>query len=462
MFLRPHQLQAAQRHVAQQLFLNTFWDHSYYWGLRAFELDRDALANHRFVVRRLRLRLRDGTLLNMPEDGDVLPALDLKPHMERESNLTVSLAVPVVTLSRANVAGPESNGSGRYLVDSVHLEDENTGINPQPVHLRRLNLKLLLSTQDDAGYETLPLARIEKSGGADASPQVHLAYIPPLLCCDAWAPLQNGILQRIYDLIGRKIELLAEQVVSRGISLEANSPGDALIINQLRVLNEIYATLHVLAFAEGVHPLTAYYELCRAVGQLSIFGLQRRPPQLPRYDHDNLGYCFYQIKKEIDAFVEGVREPDYEQVPFEGIGKRMQVTLEQKWLLAQWQMFVGVKSPLPVDEVNSLLTRGQLDMKIGSADKVERIFQMGLQGLKFNYNATPPRALPSTSGLIYFQVSRESEEWANVQQSLTLAIRLNEHRIAGDIQGKRELTIRRANGQTTTMDFALYVVKNQG
>src|SRR5262249_23757589 len=136
--------------------------------------------------------------------------------------------------------------------------------------------------------------------------------------------------------------------------------------------------------------------------------------------------------------------------------------LQQRWLLGQWQMFVGVKSQLPTEECISLLTKGQLDMKIGSAEKVERIFLSGLMGLKFTYNPTPPRALPSIAGLIYFQVSRDSEEWANVQQSLTLAIRLNEHRIAGDIQGKRMLSIRRASGQTTTMDFALYVVKTQG
>jgi type VI secretion system protein ImpJ len=464
MFLRPHQLQAASRHAAHQLFLTSAWDHTYYWGLRSFDLERDALANHRFVVNRLRLRLRDGTLIHVPDDA-LLPALDLKPHMEREGVLTISLAVPLVALTRANVAAAQADGpGGRYLVDTVALEDENTGVNPQQVQLRRLNLKLLTSSQDSAGYATLPLARIEKSGGADATPQLHMAYIPPLLACDAWAPLHKGILQSTYDLLGRKIEQLSDQVVTRGIAIESQAAGDARIVGQLRVMNEIYSLLHVIAFAEGIHPLTAYYELCRAVGQLCIFGSPPRPPQLPSYDHDNLGYCFFQLKKHLDAYIEGVKPPDYEVVPFEGIGKRMQVTLQPRWLLGQWQMFVGVKSSLAIDEVNSLLTKGQLDMKIGSSEKVERIFQMGLQGLKFGHKPEPevPRALPRTAGLIYYQVSRDSEEWANVGQSLTLAIRLNEHRIAGDIQGQRTLTIRRANGQPTSMDFALYVVRNPG
>ena len=52
--------------------------------------------------------------------------------------------------------------------------------------------------------------------------------------------------------------------------------------------------------------------------------------------------------------------------------------------------------------------------------------------------------MPALPGLIYFQISRESAqgEWQNVQKSLTLAIRLNENLIAGNIQGQRILTIK--------------------
>ncbi len=78
MFLRPHHLQAAQRHLGDALHTSSCWDVHYNWGLRVFEMDRDALANHRLVIRRLRARLRDGTLISIPEEGE-LPALDLKP-----------------------------------------------------------------------------------------------------------------------------------------------------------------------------------------------------------------------------------------------------------------------------------------------------------------------------------------------------------------------------------------------
>ena len=53
--------------------------------------------------------------------------------------------------------------------------------------------------------------------------------------------------------------------------------------------------------------------------------------------------------------------------------------------------------------------------------------------------------------------------FSTVQQnlrSLTLAIRLNETRIAGNIQGQQALTIR-YGGQTTTLQFTLFVAKQE-
>ena len=34
-----------------------------------------------------------------------------------------------------------------------------------------------------------------------------------------------------------------------------------------------------------------------------IFGETRRPPDLPKYDHDDLGGCFFRVKQQIDALL---------------------------------------------------------------------------------------------------------------------------------------------------------------
>lgn len=471
MFLWPHQMQAAERHVLRQLHLSHKWDLHYDWGLRALQLDAAGLANYRLAVRALHARIPGGTLIVAPDDG-TLSAIDLRPALQREERVTVYLGVPKLDLGKANAAdhaapaAPEGQPQRptRYVLASEEVEDENTADVAQPLQVRLLNFKLLLSTEDRSGYETVPVARVQRGLQPDAPPQLDRSYIPPLLACDAWHVLYADILQTVFHKVGKKVELRAQQVVSRGINFDSRAAEDPQIFSELHVLNEAYSLLNVLAFAQGVHPLPAYLELCRLVGQLAIFAPARKVPELPRYDHDDLGGCFWRVKQYLDDLLAEVRELSYEEREFEGQGLRMQVAMEPKWLEPAWDMFVGVESPLSPEECVRLLTKaGQLDMKIGSAHRVDEIFEGGARGLTFMPCGAPPRALPARGGLVYFQVSRESQqqEWQHVQKSLTLAIRLNQNRVVGNIQGQKVLTIKTGN-QTTTMRFALYLVPQQG
>lgn len=458
MFLRPQHFQAAQRYSQHVTAVNSKFDVHHNWGLRSIDIDADALANYRFVAQSLEGRLRGGTVIRLPQDG-ALPALDLKNVFGRENALTIYLAIPVLQLNRANVAAAKNAATNghRFSIDVKELEDENTGANPLPVQLRVANVKLLTSQDDHAGYEVLPIARIKRSDMAEAVPELDAAYIPPVLSCDAWKPLEQHILQPIYDRIGKKLELLSGQIVSRNITFDSGGQGDRLLFEQLRSMNEAYAPLGTLLFAHGIHPYGVYVELCRIVGNMSIFSAQRRAAELPRYEHDDLATCFYRVKQQIDALLDIVVEPQYKERPFIGAGLRMQVALESAWLEAGRQMYVGVQGGFPPEELERLLTSG-LDMKIGSSDRVDEIFRLGQAGLRFTYSSHPPRSLPARPGLAYFRIDRQSQsdEWDKVERSLSLAVRLNENLITSNIQGQRELAIR-VGGQSTTLQFTLYI-----
>jgi len=457
MFLRPQHFQVAERHYVEMAGRGAKWNLHYDWGVRSIDLDPDALANYRLLVRSLQGRLHDGTLVSIPEDG-ALPALDQKEAFRQESTITVYLAVPILQVARANSAPKDAPNGARFLVDTLRLEDENTGTNPQPVDVRLLNLSLLLSTQDHSGYEVLPIARIQRADRAEASPQLDETYIPPLLSCDAWRFLSTEILSPIWDRLGKKIDLLGSQVASAGMTFDSRAQGERLVIEQLRVLNEASTVLGVLAFVNGIHPLSVFTELCRLVGKLAIFAPARRPPELPKYDHDDLGPCFWRLKHHIDALLDTVVEPEYRERRFTGAGLRMQVALEPGWLESGWEMFVGVESPLPAGQCERLLS-GRLDMKIGSSDRADDIFRLGQAGLRFNHVPHPPRSLPVRDDLIYFQVDRQSQaaEWESVKRSLALAIRLNENLIVSSIQDRQSISIKH-DGQTTTLSFTLFVV----
>jgi type VI secretion system protein ImpJ len=464
MFLRQHHFLTEHRQLVKLMQLDEKWTVHHNWGLRSIQLNTDALGNFRFAVSELKARLRDGTLVEVPEDGP-LPDLDLKQAFEANRKVTIYLGVPLLQSSHPNVAAEKPSVNQRYYVITQQVDDENLGINPQPLAVRRLNLRLLSSAQDLAGYETIPLARVEKSDRAEATPQLDSSFIPPVLACGAWPELSVGVLQHIYDRIGRKVEKLAGQAVSRGIamdSLDSLSQKGALSFAQLRVFNEALAYLSNLAFVEGIHPLTAYLELCRLVGQLSIFHATHRPPDLPRYNHDDLGGCFHRIRSYLDELIDLAPEPDYQERDFVGHGLRMQVDIDPSWLERSVPMYIGVVSPLEPEPCARELER--LGTKVASADRIEMIYRrrdVGLQLTQVPVSALP-QALPRDAGpsnwLTYFQVNRELQqnEWQSVESSRTLAIRFKEEILVGRMEGERQVTLRL--GSDMTFRFTLYVL----
>lgn len=460
MFMGPQHLQAAQRHEANQRRLYSRAAQRYNWGLQSLRLNTTALANHRFEALTLTAFLRDGTCVDLPAEGP-LPSGEFRAELEQTYPLMLWLGVPSFQPGRANAAEGRGRDT-RYLIDTQEVEDENAESEAQPIRFRLFNPRLIASnSQEQAGLDIIPLARVTRSSDATTTPRLDTDYIPPLVCCDAWEPLQVGILREIYHRLGTKIGVLAGQVASRGISLESVAGEDIRILSQLRVLNEAYTVLHILAFADGIHPIEAYAELCRIVGQLSIYGTTHRPPELPPYDHDNLGYIFHQVKKYIDALLDLILEPEWQARPFIGVGMRMQVTMESSWLEPRYQMYIAAKTGnLAADKVVTLFTDSSLlDMKIGSSDRVDQLFDRGQKGLEFTH-ATQPRSLPSQAGVTYFQVDRRAQaaEWDAVARSMTLAIRLNQRMVQGDIKDKKDFSVL-YRGTTVPVQLTLYVVR---
>jgi type VI secretion system protein ImpJ len=407
--------------------------------------------------------LRDGCLINVPEDN-VLPAVDknrVETGLKQRTEVLVYLGLPVYNPGRANVAAADAPGDGaaRWSLDNPPMVDENTGGNDQRIKVRVPNLKLLLGTEDLAGYDVVPIARIKRSARAEAVPELDRNYIPPVLACDAWKPLAHGIIQEIVNRLGQLIESQSALVISRGVSLQSQAGNDIETLVQLRIVNEAYALLWVLAGAEGIHPLHAYLELCRLVGQLAILDRHaRKPPELLKYDHDDLGTCFYRVRQYIDAYLDQIGVVVYKERPFEGRGLQMQVTIDRDWLGPAYHMYIGVASPLSDEECKQLLSPRGLDMKVGSSDKVDELFMRGIPGLNFELTTRPPSALPK--GWAYFQINRDVNptQWSSVDLTGKLAIRLNENLIAGRIDGQRELTIRRPSGESLTLKLMLFVL----
>src|SRR5207248_1925727 len=174
-----------------------------------------------------------------------------------------------------------------------------------------------------------------------------------------------------------------------------------------------------------------------------------------------LQQIYHRVSKLVDQRSSQIRS---RRITFDSQSPGDRQIFESLRVLNEASAYLGVMAdaagvhPLPAYlELCRLI--GRLAMKIGSLDRVDEIFQRGLRGLKFNPAPKPPRALPESRTLTYFQIDRDGspEEWQNVQNSLAVAIRLNERLIAGNIQGQNVVTIK-TEGLTTALQFTLYVV----
>ena len=477
LFLRPQHFQAAERYWSEFAQTSHQWDHPYYYGLHALEFSKEALANSQFQVHVLQARMPDGTLVNLelgqePDRVDLKEAVQglhevvaqLDKAFEMEAVVRVYLAVPKLKLGRPNVDNNGSAGDARYVETSLSTHDETRGGDDQEIQFRNLNVRLLLSSQDLSGFDILPVAQIKRAGEGEATPQLDTTYIPPVLSIDAWPQLGRDTVRAIYDIIGQKIEVMSQQVLNRGIGLDSRDPGDAERILMLSQLNSAYSTLGVIAFAKGVHPFVAYTELCRIVGQLSIFAPQRRVSEVPAYDHEELQPIFSEIRLRIEALLNTVREYEYEQRYFVGAGMGMQVSLEPKWFHSDWQWMIGVnKGDLSRPECLELLSAGQLDWKLGSSRQVEVLFKNRMEGVQLTPVDRAIRALPTRQEWIYFEVPRtDAPAWRDVQETQSLAMRLKDSLILNldRLQGKQKLIVS-AHGRKAELEFALFAIPSQ-
>jgi len=439
LFLRPQHLQSAERHSREELRISENWGQGYPYGLQSIDIDEDALANWRVVLRTCHIRLHDGTHLRYPEDAN-LAALDLpKDAFDRQNTVMVHLAVPPLRLGHSNAALQAGDASVRYLVDSMEIEDENQPGNPQPVEVRWANARLIINEDELVGYESLPIMRLRRGTMAEAPPEIDPEYIPPVVTCDAWPILLHNVIDSVCQQIGSRVESQTRQMFDRNVAFESGHKEDLELIFQLHSLNTAMGYLWNLPHVVGIHPLVAYMELCRVVGLLAIFWPERRMPEVPRYDHDDLGGCFYAIKRL-----------------FTGAGQQMQVRLEQEWLQPNWTFFIGVESSLSYNEINNLL-RGELNMKVGSTAKVDNIFQRGQAGVSIVPEPEAPRMLPGKNWT-YWKVDERSAAWKDVADTLNLGVRINETQVDGPIQDQQDIRVRTPDGESVKMVFALYAV----
>jgi type VI secretion system protein ImpJ len=462
MLVLPHHFQAAEAYLTDLLATTHSWLFPNGHGLFDIELNEDALTGYEVRVPRLRARLRDGTLISVPENAR-LHTVDLKSPMESASTVYLHLVLPELVAGRPNTADSNGRGTTRFLVETQPWDEVHAGDSARTIDVLRYNCEIVVTPDavPPKNCQSLPIARLKRSLEANSPPEIDPEYIPPLLECQSWRWLQEDILSTISSQLGAYIHSQAEYLRVHGGWTEGNQPQIRKAIRKLDAVNSLYPVFAQLSGTRGTHPRAAYLTLCHLIGELSILREDWKPPPLPLYDHDNLGPIFRKVRDEIQAALaaEGVGAK-VQRFPFGNMGQWMEVSLDPQWLQAKYEFYVGVRSDLAAERVEQLFSTRWLDWKLGSSRTINQIYNNAEAGLSIKRVVGVHPSLPVLKDLTYFAVKKTGAYWDQVAESRTLALKVNERYIRRQAVGQSVLTVIDPRNTPRDLALELFVLEN--
>jgi type VI secretion system protein ImpJ len=402
-FLHPHHFQAADRYWAELAATSQQWDHPYNYGLH--EIDR-AVVGNLFRVDKLKARMRDGTLVDWENKNKPLTA-DLEKALHAQPNEPIRIFLGIPKSRDAQGASSSETPPGIARVDR-EFDDENRADGRRKIRCRELVVRLLLETEHRADFEALPIAQVKRGTGNQTGPQLDDAYIPPVLSTNAWEPLGNGMVREVHDWLVQHLNDL--EVKLRGVKLRDQilEVSKSVWFALMDRLYEMSSALGVMVPAAGVHPFTAYVELCRIAGKLAIFGDRKPVLPLPQYDHEKLQPTFSAVKRLIRTFLDSIQGDELLRRNFVWEDGMMQARLDSEWFNPRVEWFIGVDrgKTLSDDECRRLLSaQNNFIWKFGSIQG--NIYTGAGYGLQLDEVVNPIPELPPHQYWTFWRVQKE-------------------------------------------------------
>jgi type VI secretion system protein ImpJ len=461
MLVLPHHFQAADAQLREFASTTADWLSPDGFGLYDIEINETALSSNELRIPKLKARLKDGTLISIPGNAR-LPSLDLKPVFEQDRTVYLHLVLPELVPGQPNSSRSNGEDRTRYSLETQSWDEIHGGQNSRPIDLLTYNCEIASTATPAApkNCQSIPIAKLSRGVESNSPPEIDPDYIPPLLECRCWPQLSEDILATVQSQLGGYIASQADYLNTRGGWMEANQPQIRRAIVKLVAVTSSFPVFTQLISIRGTHPRTAYFAMCRMIGELSALRDDWTPPKLPLYDHENLGPLFRHVKAEIEASLTGEVGAKVERHPFNNVGEWMEVAVDPKWLQAKYEIYVGVHcAELSPERLERMFSDKYLDWKLGSSRMVNQIFRGGEQGLQIKRFIGVHPQLPVLNNLTYFSVRKRGNYWEQVAESRTIALKVNEQYVRNQELGQNVLTIVDPRKQRRDLTLELFVLE---
>jgi type VI secretion system protein ImpJ len=348
----------------------------------------------------------------------------------------VSLTLPASQAGSVEFRESETNSpEARFLVHEHEISDAFSDDRAsEAIEFGVPNLRFGVTRDQTYGRVALGISRIRELQKNRI--MFDDRYIPPTLDISAATRLSGGLT----DIIGRA-EQRADELALRAVEATDGGAETFASFLLLQALNRWVPVLQHLDALPMVHPERLYETLGSMAGELAtLVRAERKPPPLPRYDHENQQLCFDPVFDLLQSMLSAVFDRSALQMPLENAGPGRYVSrIVDHNLYKTGYFYLAVAAAAPLDEIRGLFPS---IAKIGSVQRMAQIVDSALPGVPLRHAPTPPPQIRVLPGYVYFELDRGVPEWREFATAPALGLL-----VAGDWpQLKLELwCVKRAN-----------------
>lgn len=414
MFLRAQHFQQQDRWAAHDLAHGLLLLRSYAWGFSELQLARSLLDSGRIGVSVASGIFEDGTRFSIPGEG-LLPSPLTVPDGARD--VLVYLAIPVSEVGRAEFDA--DSRATRFVGVEAEVFDTHTG-SPELATIRvgQLAPRLLLGTDDLAGYHCLSLARIVEVM-ADRRVVLDSTWIPPVLTCSA-TPILVNLLIEFAGILHQRSEAIAGRLSAVG----ARSNTEIADFMLLQSLNGWQSLISHLAHGARLHPEELFRALIVMAGELATFTeTSRRPESFAPYRHDDLRSSIAPVAASIRRALSSVLEQTAVQIPLKEHRHGVRVgTITDRSVITSGTIVLAVRADVPLETLRRVFPT---TVKIGAVENIRDLVNVALPGVELRLLPVAPRQMPFIPNALYFELERHSSQWESLKQSAGFAIHVS-------------------------------------
>lgn len=424
LFLQPHHFQRMQRSLEDEIASERRLAWPYPYGVIEARLSRDELENKRVRFDKLRAIMPSGLEVNYPAAAE-LPSLDIAQAFSKGAgSFTVSLGVPLWQESRANTVPITHDADTRvkllYRIGEIECHDENTGENPKPLQVRKINSRLMFEHEDPSDMEVLPLLKIVRATGEDVGlPKEDPEFVPPCMLLSGSPVLREMVRDLVSQVEASRKELVV-QVTRGGFSIDTMRGVQFEQVMRLRTLNRYSARLPSIIAAPIATPFSVYLELRELLAELAAMHPDRDEFESAPYRHDNQFLCFRELANKIRSFLRGAVAPSFLKLAFKDVGGVLTANFSPEHFTQPNAYFLGIKTKLDPTAVARYVEDGDR-FKLMPQSLATR----AIRGIELKEERHAPLELPAAADLHYFRLERANSArmWQQIQTEKTAAIR---------------------------------------